>query len=87
MELVDVLQRCRVLCLGARDATYASRSASEVVAALELEINAIESGKEPNREELKSLFAPTGDLQETSIVNNCVEEYLFLSSRFDELIG
>jgi hypothetical protein len=87
MKLVDVLQRCQVLCLGSRDATYASRSASEVVVVLELEINAIERGKEPNRVELKSLFAPTGDLQETSIVNDWADEYLFLSSRFDELIG
>lgn len=57
------------------------------MAVLDRGILAVELGNELNRDELKLLFAPTGDLQETSIANGWAEEYLSLSAKFDDLIA
>jgi len=87
MRLIDVLKQCCELSKASQDALYSSRGVSEIVAVLERGIEAIERGTELNREELTLLFAPTGDLQETSMANGWAEEYLSLSARFDGLIG
>jgi len=66
---------------------YSSRGIAEIVAVLDSGIDAIERGTDLNRHDLKLLFAPTGDLQETSITNGWAEEYLSLAASFDGLIG
>jgi hypothetical protein len=86
MSLIDVLKRCRELTSASQDADWAHAGVSEIVAVLGRAIEAIEVGREPNRRELTLLFAPTGDLQETSMANGWAEDYLALSARFDELI-
>ena len=87
MQLIDVLKRCREHSNASQDAFWAARSGPEIVAVLDRGIEAIEHGKEVNRDELRLLFAPTGDLQETSIANGWAEEYLSLSARFDDRIA
>jgi hypothetical protein len=87
MPLIDVLSRCCELSKLSQDAIYSSRGISEIMAVLQRGIDAIECGTEVNRDELTLLFAPTGDLQETSMANGWAEEYLLLSAQFDGLIG
>jgi hypothetical protein len=87
MSLSAVLKRCRELSQSSEDALYSSRSISQIIAVLDRGIEALERRSDLNRNELKLLFAPTGDLQETSIANGWAEEYLLLSAKFDGLIG
>jgi hypothetical protein len=85
--LVDVLTRCREFCKASHDAAWSTRSIAEIAGVLDRAIEASERGTKLNYDELKVLFAPTGDLQETAIANGWAEEYLLLSARFDDLIG
>jgi hypothetical protein len=62
-------------------------SISEIVNVLDRGIKSLESKGELNREELKLMFAPTGDLQETAMANGWSIEYLLLSAQFDSLIA
>ena len=86
-SLIGVLSQCRQLSKASQDAAWSATGISEIIGVLDRGIEAIERGTELNRDELKLLFAPTGDLQETAIANGWPEEYLLLSARFDELIG
>lgn len=86
-QLIEVLLRCREFAKASQDAAWSSMTVSEIVGVLDRGIEAIERGMEWNRDELKMLFAPTGDLQETAIANGWDENYLSLSKRFDDVIG
>jgi hypothetical protein len=87
MVLIDVLKRCRELTKASQDALWAAASVQDIVAGLDRGIDAIEHGTELNRAELKLLFAPTGDLQETAMANGWAEAYLTLAAWFDGLVG
>jgi hypothetical protein len=87
MSLLDVLKRCRALAQASQDALWASAGVPEIVAVLDRGIELLERGAELNRDELKLLFAPTGDLQETAMANGWSDEYLLLSAEFDGLIA
>ena len=86
MTLLDVLKRSRALSLVSQDALWSSAGVPEVVAILDRGIKSLERGNGLNRGELKLLFAPTGDLQETAIANGWSDEYMLLSTEFDGLI-
>jgi len=86
MSLIDILRRCRDLTKASEHRGWSSATISEIVAVLDRAIVAIQCGAQPNSDELKLLFAPTGDLQETSIANGWDEEYLILAARFDALM-
>jgi hypothetical protein len=60
---------------------------SEIVAILDRGIESLERGTELNRDELRLLFAPTGDLQDTAMHNGWSRDYLLLAAEFDGLIG
>lgn len=87
MSLISVLKRCHALSQISQDSLYSSTGVTEIVAILSRAIEGLETGSDLNLEELKLLFAPTGDLQETSMGNGWGDEYLELSSKFDTLIG
>ena len=86
MSLLNVLKRCRTLSLASQDALWSSAGVSEIVAILDRGIESLQRGNELNRRELRLLFAPTGDLQETAIANGWSDEYMRLSTEFDGLI-
>jgi hypothetical protein len=86
MSLIALLQRCRELSVASQDALYSSTGTAEIVAVLNRGIESIERRTQLNRYELKLLFAPSGELQETSIANGWAVEYLLLSKQFDGLI-
>ena len=86
MSLISVLKRCRELTKASQDSDWAAMSVSEILVVLDRGISATESGKELNHDELTLLFGPTGSLQETSIVNGWGDEFLSLSTKFDDLI-
>jgi hypothetical protein len=86
MSLIEVLKRCRELTQASQDAMWSSSGVAGIVAILDCGIHSLECGTEPNRDELRLLFAPTGDLQETSMANGWSSEYLLLTSEFDRLI-
>jgi hypothetical protein len=60
---------------------------SNIVDILSRGIELLEESIEPNSDELELLYAPTGALQETSMENGWVNEYLVLSEAFDRLIA
>lgn len=86
IPLIEVLSRCRARAKVSQDAAWSNRGVAEILGILDRGVEAIERGTELNREELKLLFAPTGDLQELSIANGWEEDYLLLSARFDDLV-
>ena len=85
MSLMVLLTRCRDLSRASQDAVYSSTGVEEIVAILNRAMESIAKGKLLNRDELTLLFAPTGDLQETSMANGWADEYLTLSAEFDGL--
>jgi hypothetical protein len=87
VTLHAILIRCRDLSSSSQDAMYSPTTVAEIVDVLTRGIELLERGSEPNRDELKLLFAPTGALQETSMDNGWVREYLTLSEAFDGLIA
>jgi hypothetical protein len=86
MPLIDILKRCRELAMESQDALYSSSTVLEILAILDRGIVSLECGGQLVGNELKLLFAPTGDLQETSIANGWADEYLLLSAEFDRQI-
>jgi hypothetical protein len=84
MSLVAVLRRCRELTQLSKDSMYSYDSVVEIVSILDRGIDSLQCSAELNRNELILLFAPTGSLQETSMENGWVKEYLILSHEFDQ---
>ena len=60
-------------------------SSLELRAELEGFITELHKGNAGSLEKLKLHFAPTGTFQEHSISNGWIEEYMKLSTRFDEI--
>ena len=85
--LAEILNRCRELCAASDDAMFSSTTVSEIASVLDRAIDAIAAGVEPDRSQLKLLFAPTGAIQEISMANGWHSEYIELSTRFDDLIA
>ncbi|HEY1196898.1 hypothetical protein [Flavobacterium sp.] len=60
-------------------------SAEELIAEINIIDNLVREKNRKGLEALEYLFAPTGTLQEISMQNDWIQEYLNLSSKFDTL--
>ena len=87
-KLTAVLLEIRNLLQASAESDWAALKPAEVIAILDREIGVLETtGRVHNLLELKSLFAPTAEIQEISMASGWSERYLELSSRFDAAIG
>ena len=86
MELLFILKRCRAWCRTSQDAPWSSLGVAEIIAILDRAITSLEREEDPDRDELRLLFAPTGPLQDTSIHNGWSDEYLQFAAAFDSLM-
>ena len=85
--LIETLSRCKECVATSHESAWSSMDAPEIQSILDTGLSALESGRKPNIRALTFLFLPTGPLQETAMDNGWAEEYLELSSRFDDLIA
>ncbi|BDU23914.1 MULTISPECIES: hypothetical protein [unclassified Flavobacterium] len=60
-------------------------SIEELIAEIDLNSKLVENNNEQGLEFFRHLFAPTGTLQEISMQNDWIQEYLNLSLEFDTL--
>lgn len=84
--LVAVLSECLAHTRRSTDGLDAGLGTTEIAKSLQRAVVRLEKGKRIDRLQLELLFAPTGDLQETSIDNGWDDEFLELSARFDRAI-
>jgi len=85
-EISAVLTDCLRHILASEDSAYSAMSARVLAETLQNTIAKLERDEPIDKAELRLLFAPTGDLQETSIDNGWGDEFVALSARFDRAI-
>lgn len=66
------------------DSGWSSMTVREISDFIRDQLEAIEKRRPINKSELRLLFAPTGDLQETSNDNGWAGQYLVISSVVDQ---
>jgi hypothetical protein len=82
-DLIAALRETILLLDRSEDSAWAGQSVSEIKSILSENIAALEANGSYQKETLGLLFAPTGSIQETSIMNGWSEEYMRLSSVVD----
>jgi len=85
-RLVAILERCANHTTRSQDSPWSYASAGEMSAKLSTAVERAREDKTIGVFGLKLLFAPTGSLQESSMSNGWANEFLALSSEFDEAI-
>ncbi|MDR6238469.1 hypothetical protein [Aureibacter tunicatorum] len=85
-KLISTLEEVNDLVKQNDNISWGGLSPVETSKDLEIAINVLKDKKSIDKKHLQMLFAPTGLIQECSIVINWEKEYLRLSGQFDELI-
>ena len=85
-KLAKILEYCLIYTKASQDSSYARDSAIEIYAILQRALAQLNQGMWIDEDEMIMLFAPTGDLQETSIDNGWDYQYLILSTQFDRAL-
>ena len=83
LHLLQSLRRTSELLDHSESTDWASLSVPEVATRLRGAISALEKASQPSREQLRMLFAPTGDVQEIAIANGWGDEMIELSKAVD----
>ena len=89
-EMIETLERVRFLVQESEHSPWSVSNPSSLAASLEQEIKCLRTRgrfRWFGKFRMKVLFAPAGDLQETSIYSGWAGDYVELSSRFDEALG
>lgn len=86
-DLKSVLEDLNTHLGKSEESLYSTHSLADIKNILVKLISQIENGEKLDVRELSVLFLPTGSLQEISIDSDWAEEFLEISSRFDESIG
>jgi hypothetical protein len=86
--IADILKEIRdIVDSPDTDVTWSRyESVEEAIEELDLYITKMDSQEESAIKNIITLFAPTGALQEISINSGWGEEFIEISSRFDELV-
>jgi hypothetical protein len=85
--LLDVLRETRTLLASSTESDWSSLTPEEVVDLLDRHIASLRSRKSVHDTvELRSLFAPTAEIQEIAMANDWHDRYAELAARFDELM-
>jgi hypothetical protein len=85
-EMVETLEEVKLLVARSVNSPWSTQEPRMLIQALEREIACLRTKGRLRwfgKRKLKILFAPTGDLQETSLSGGWADEFLALSSRFD----
>ena len=85
-ELIRLLERTKEHIDRSEESIWAGLSPAEIGMDLTIAIEALRSTEAVDRDQLRMHFAPTGPLQETSMMSGWTDEYMEVSSRFDTLI-
>lgn len=82
-ELITVLKQARaLLALESNDFSWSSwKDQNHAISEIDSIIISLENGSIP---EIKTLFAPTGPIQEVSLSSGWAKEFLELAERFDK---
>lgn len=86
MQIATELQKFKTHLQKSTNSGWSVTSVSEVLDAVEHEINYIKLNDEIDWGGIQMLILPTSDLQEISIANNWADEYLLISDRIESLI-
>jgi len=83
-ELITVLKQVRVLlALESNDFSWSSwKDQDHAISEIDSIIKSLENGSIP---EIRTLFAPTGPIQEVSLSSGWAKEFLELTERFDQV--
>ncbi len=87
MNVLDTLKRTLELVESSRPSGWAAAGVEQIAQHLRAAIAAVESGTPVDRDELRVLFLPTGDIQETSIDNGWGDEFLSLAQQMDAFLA
>lgn len=85
-EMIETLERVKFLVTRSVNSPWSTQETQILIQALDREIVCLRTQERLRwfgRQKLKILFAPTGNLQETSISGGWADEFLALSARFD----
>jgi hypothetical protein len=86
-DLLHVLTEARSLLASSTASDWAALTPEEIIAILDREIVSLNATMRPRDVmELRSLFAPTAEIQEISMASGWSERFIELSSRFDGAI-
>ena len=86
-DLVQILAEVRSLLALSTESDWAALTPEEVITILDREMTSVQAtNRVCNLIELRSLFAPTAEIQEISMANGWSERYMELSSHFDVAI-
>ncbi len=85
-ELVALLERAKGHIDSSEESIWAGLSPAESGMDLTIAIEALRNNEAVDRDQLRMHFAPTGPLQETSMMSGWTDEYMEISSHFDALI-
>jgi len=86
-DLIVALQETIAHLRKSESSIWAGRSVEEIVQDLESELAKAQTSRRLDTDLLKSLFAPTGAIQDTSIDNGWGDEFLRISQIIDQFTG
>ena len=86
VQLREVLEQMKMFVERSGESDWTPHTPAEVSADLSISISQLARGEAIDVDHLKMLFAPTGPLQEIAMSSDWANEYLTLSSKFDDLI-
>jgi hypothetical protein len=86
-SLIELLNKVKGLLIKHNNMSFDGLSPAEIGMDLGIVIEQLQNGERIDKEYLKALFAPTAPIQECAIANDWSDEYLRLSSEFDDLIA
>jgi hypothetical protein len=86
LEAARALRRTLELVESSQSSLWANDEAQTISQHLRAAISALESGTPVDLELLSVLFAPTGDIQETSLANGWGDEFLSLARVVDAFL-
>jgi len=85
-DLIKLLEEVDDLLTKNDNISLFGLSAAEGSMDLRIAIEGLKAKRKIDKKHIKSLFAPTGLIQECAMANGWADQYLELSDRFDELI-
>lgn len=85
-SLIELLNKVKGLLFEHDNMSFDGLSPAEIGMDLDIVVEQLQNGERIDKEYLKALFAPTAPIQECAMANDWSDEYLKLSSEFDDLI-
>lgn len=87
IKIAKLLERVKVKLQTSENDAWSGASRNELIEIIEQQLELIKESKSVDEDELRLLFMPTSDLQDTSIDNGWGNDYLKISSEMDKLLA